>query len=51
MTITMERPAEIRSEWNHSCTGQCPQPCPYSSMVERPEVDVVMAPRMADRTA
>ena len=32
---------EPRSEWNHSCTSQCPNPCPASSMVDRPEADTV----------
>lgn len=33
MTV-LERETEIRGEWNHSCTSQCPNPCPASSMLE-----------------
>ncbi|GHH74666.1 hypothetical protein GCM10018793_16420 [Streptomyces sulfonofaciens] len=25
---TMERRAEVHGELNHSCTSQCPNPCP-----------------------
>jgi hypothetical protein len=37
-TAVLERETEIRSEWNHSCTAQCPQPCPYSNTLDVPEV-------------
>lgn len=29
---------EIRSEWNHSCTSQCSNPCPASSRLTTPVV-------------
>lgn len=29
----------VRSEWNHSCTSQCPIPCPALSQVVIPEID------------
>lgn len=37
MTAVLERET-IRAEWNHSCTSQCPNPCPYSSVLDVPEV-------------
>lgn len=40
MTMTMERPETVRNESQHSCTSQCPNPCPY--LVS--EADVNLAP-------
>lgn len=40
MLATMERPTDARQEWNHSCTSQCPNPCPASSGIALPEVDL-----------
>lgn len=36
MTLTLERreSVPVRNERNHSCTGQCPNPCPYTSLVD-----------------
>jgi hypothetical protein len=31
-------PVTIRAEWNHSCTSQCPNPCPASSRLAQPGV-------------
>lgn len=39
MSVTLTKPRspvlngtiEVRAEWNHSCTSQCPNPCPASS--------------------
>lgn len=40
-TAVLER-NEVRSEWNHSCTPQCPNPCPAAaSAIEVPEIDTV----------
>lgn len=32
------------AEWNHSCTAQCPNPCPASSLVTMPEIDITASP-------
>jgi hypothetical protein len=45
--VLMERPTTATYEWNHSCTSQCPNPCPASGRVGTPEVDTVEAPEMA----
>lgn len=42
-TLTMERPAIIRGEWNHSCTSQCANPCTVKGAV-----DVDLSPEMTD---
>lgn len=42
-SATMERPADVRNELNHSCTEQCPNPCPYAAS----EVDTALSPAMA----
>jgi hypothetical protein len=34
MNAVLERESETRSEWNHSCTSQCPNPCPASGRTE-----------------
>jgi hypothetical protein len=31
-------PITISAEWNHSCTSQCPNPCPASSRLTQPGV-------------
>lgn len=42
MTMTMTRETDTRAELNHSCTSQCPNPCPAaSSALDRPEIDIV----------
>ncbi len=33
----LERETETRSEWNHSCTSQCANPCPYTNTLDVPE--------------
>lgn len=46
MTITLERETGVvTGEWNHSHGPSCPPNCTVN-LVERPEVDVVTAPRM-----
>lgn len=40
-TAVLER-EEPRAEWNHSCTPQCPNPCPASNVVELPQPEVVV---------
>ena len=42
-TALMDRPT---NELNHSCTSQCSVPCPYTSLAETPEADVVVSPEM-----
>lgn len=42
----MERETTVTAEWNHSCTSQCPVPCPASGAVTLPEIDTVAAPEM-----
>lgn len=37
----LERETETVNEWNHSCTSQCPNPCPSSSAL-----DTDLAPEM-----
>lgn len=44
--MMMERPETARAEWNHSCTAGCPNPCPYSNVVERTEGDIALSPEM-----
>jgi hypothetical protein len=41
-TALMERPVDTRFELNHSCTSQCPNPCPAAAS----ELDVELAPGM-----
>lgn len=44
-TATIDRPAAPSAEWNHSCTDQCPNPCPAaSSLVDTPEIIVPESP-------
>ncbi|MEW1679304.1 hypothetical protein AB0O47_39555 [Streptomyces noursei] len=46
MPLLLERPTDTTAEWNHSCTSQCPNPCPASGSVATPEVDVYESPQM-----
>lgn len=53
MITTLERQSTEtapRSEWNHSCTAQCPNPCPAAGCVATPETDTVVSPEMTGAT-
>jgi hypothetical protein len=50
MTITMTEPiTEARNEWNHSCTAQCPNPCPAANVIDLPEITIPDTPEMLIR--
>lgn len=36
-TVVLDRETDVRNELNHSCTSQCPNPCPYTSSLDVPE--------------
>ena len=40
-TELLERLVDVVGEWNHSCTPQCPNPCPASGAL-----DESLAPQM-----
>lgn len=44
-TLMLDRPTTPTAEHNHSCTPQCPNPCPVNA-VARPEADVITSPVM-----
>lgn len=47
MTVTLDHPVthEAAAEWNHSCTSQCPNPCPAaSSSLTQPVVGQPVTP-------
>jgi hypothetical protein len=48
MTIMMtELPLQARGELNHSCTSQCPNPCPAKvNRVDLPEITIPVTPEM-----